>query len=219
MKKKVLIGFYILIVLIGLAVFMTANGFQGKNAQAVQAGEKVYKQQCAICHGDNGKGEGANAGTSLNSQVFLSSASDDDLVNYIAEGRPEAAMPAYGPRLSKEELKNVVAFIRDWQKGEMKFDVPDPIAGNAETGEKIYKRSCIQCHGEGGAGKPKMGTVLAHPNYLKYSTDQQIWINTAYGRENTRMAPSLKGLDGVRQLSKKDISDVVAYIRSLEKEE
>ncbi|WP_409270624.1 c-type cytochrome [Neobacillus sp. SCS-31] len=217
MKKKLLIGFYILIVIIGVAVFITANGFNGKNAEAVQAGEKVYKLNCAICHGETGKGEGAKAGTSINSQIFLSSASDEDLSNYIKYGRPEAAMPAYGPRLSEEELKNVVAFIRNWHKKEMKFDdVPNPVVGNPENGEKIYKMSCIQCHGEGGAGKPKMGTALAHPNYLKYSTDKQIWIDTAYGRENTRMAPSLKGLEGVRQLSKKDISDVVSYIRSLE---
>lgn len=216
MKKKLLICFYILIAVIGVAIFITTNGFKGKNYEAVQAGEKVYKLQCAICHGETGKGEGAKAGTSINSQIFLSSASDEDLMNYIVHGRPEAAMPAYGPRLSEEELKNVVAFIRNWQKDKMKFEVPDPAVGNAANGEKIYKMSCIQCHGEKGAGKTKMGTALAHPEYLKYTTDKQIWINTAYGRENTRMAPSLKGLDGVRQLSKNEISDVVAYIRSLE---
>ncbi|WP_316569643.1 c-type cytochrome [Neobacillus sp. YIM B06451] len=218
MKKKLLIGFYILIVMIGVTVVIAANGFKGKNAEAVQAGEKVYKLNCAICHGETGKGEGAKVGTAINSQVFLSSSSDEDLTNYIEYGRPEAAMPAYGPRLSKEELKNVVAFIRNWQKGEKKFDVPDPVAGNPANGEKVYRMSCIQCHGEEGAGKQKMGTALANPEYLKYNTDKQIWINTAYGRENTRMAPSLKGLEGVRQLSKKDISDVVSYIRSLEKQ-
>ncbi|WP_053367101.1 c-type cytochrome [Bacillus sp. FJAT-27245] len=218
MKKKVLISIYILTVLIGVAVFITANGFKGKNTEAVQAGEKVYKLQCAVCHGETGKGEGAKVGTAINSQIFLSSASDEDLSNYIKYGRPEAAMPAYGPRLSEEELQNVVAFIRNWQNGEMKLEVPDRVVGNPENGEKIYNMSCIQCHGERGAGKQKMGTALANREYLKYSTDEQIWINTAYGRENTRMAPSLKGLEGVRQLSKKDISDVVSYIRSLEKQ-
>ncbi|WP_059171565.1 c-type cytochrome [Bacillus sp. FJAT-27445] len=219
MKKKVLISFYLLIAIIGVTVFITTNGLKGKNYKAVQAGEKVYQQQCLICHGDTGKGEGKNAGTSINSQIFLSSVSDQDLTHYIEFGRPEAAMPAYGPRLSEEQLKNVVAFIRNWQKKKIKFDVPDKISGNVENGEKIYQRACIQCHGERGAGKVKMGTALANPGYLKYNTDEQIWINTAYGREDTRMAPSLKGTEGVRQLSKKDITDVVSYIRSLEKGE
>ena len=54
-----------------------------------------------------------------------------------------------------------------------------------------------------GAGKFKMGTALSNPQYLKYTTDKQIWIGTAYGREDTRMGPSLKGLEGVRQLRKR----------------
>jgi cytochrome c oxidase cbb3-type subunit 3 len=62
-----------------------------------------------------------------------------------------------------------------------------------------------------------MGTALSNPQYLKYTTDKQIWIETAYGREETRMGPSLKGLEGVRQLKEKDITDIVTYIRSLEK--
>jgi cytochrome c oxidase cbb3-type subunit 3 len=74
----------------------------------------------------------------------------------------------------------------------------------------------MSCHGENGAGREKMGTVLSNPQYLKYTTDRQIWISTAYGREETRMGPSLKGEEGVRQLKEKDISDVVTYIRSLQ---
>ncbi|WP_240035227.1 c-type cytochrome [Neobacillus notoginsengisoli] len=219
MKKKLLIGSYVLIVILGITVFISTDGFKGKNYEAVQAGEKFYKQECAICHGDTGKGEGKQVGTAISSQVFLSSVSDKDLYNYVKYGRPEAAMPAYGPRISEEQLKNVVAYMRNWQKEKVKFDVPEKITGSVAEGEKVYNLSCIQCHGEAGAGKPKMGTALSHPLYLKYTTDKQIWIGTAYGRENTRMAPSLKGLEGVRQLSEKQISDVVSYIRSLENKE
>ena len=41
-------------------------------------------------------------------------------------------------------------------------------------------------------------------------------MDTAYGREDTRMGPSLKGLDGARQLKEKDITDIISYIRSLQ---
>ena len=216
MKKQLLIGIYLLIVILGVTVFISTNGFKGKNFEAVQAGEKIYNQECLICHGETGKGEGKNVGTSISSQVFLNSVSDEDLYNYVKYGRPEAAMPAYGTRISEEQLQNVVAFMRNWQNENTKFDVPEKITGSIAEGEKVYNRSCIQCHGEEGAGKQKMGTALSHPLHLKYTTDKQIWIGTAYGREGTRMAPSLKGLDGVRQLSKQQISDVVVYIRSLE---
>ncbi|ALC89971.1 cytochrome c [Bacillus sp. FJAT-18017] len=219
MKKKLLIGSYILVVIIGISVFVGTNGFKGKNYESVQAGEKIYKAECALCHGDTGKGEGSKVGTALNSQVYLSYSSDEDLYNSVKYGRPAAAMPAYGERMSEEQLQNVVDFMRSWQKDEINFDVPEKIEGDPVAGEKIYNRSCLTCHGEKGAGKKSMGTVLANPEHLKYTSDRQIWIGVAYGREETRMAPSLKGLDGIRQLSKQEISDVVAFIRSLEKRE
>lgn len=126
-------------------------------------------------------------------------------------------MPAYGPRLSDKELKNLVAFIRDWQTKEIEFDVPKTISGDPERGTAQFNLYCLNCHGEAGIGKEKMGTALSNPQYLKYTTDKQIWIDLTYGREETRMGPSLKGLDGARQLKEKDINDIVTYIRSLEK--
>ncbi|MEH7301627.1 c-type cytochrome [Neobacillus drentensis] len=214
--KKILIGSYILIIIGIIVCINNSHLFEGNSSKAVTAGEKLYKKNCLVCHGETGRGEGANAGTAINSQKFLSSVSDKDLYNYVKYGREGTGMPAYGPRLSEKELTNLVAFMRDWQTEEMKFDVPKTIAGDLERGKAQYNLYCLNCHGEAGAGKLKMGTALANPQYLKYTSDKQIWISTAYGREETRMGPSLKGLEGARQLKKEDITDIVTYIRSLE---
>jgi cytochrome c oxidase cbb3-type subunit III len=215
--KKLLIGSYILII-IGI-IFCIANSdiFASENSKAIAAGEKVYQKNCLICHGETGKGEGKNAGTAINSQIFLSSVSDNDLYNYIKYGREGTGMPAYGPRLTEKDLTNVVAFIRDWQTEELDLDVPEAISGDPNQGKQKYDLYCLACHGEAGAGKLKMGTALGNPLYLQYTTDKQLWIGAAYGREDTRMGPSLKGLDGARQLKEQDITDIVSYIRSLEK--
>ena len=214
--KKILIGSYILIIIGIIVCINNSHLFEGNSSKAVTAGEKLYKKNCLVCHGETGRGEGANAGTAINSQKFLSSVSDKDLYNYVKYGREGTGMPAYGPRLSEKELTNLVALMRDWQTEEMKFDVPKTIAGDLERGKTQYNLYCLNCHGEAGAGKLKMGTALANPQYLKYTSDKQIWISTAYGREETRMGPSLKGLEGARQLKKEDITDIVTYIRSLE---
>ncbi|MEH7107251.1 MULTISPECIES: c-type cytochrome [Bacillaceae] len=214
--KKILISFYILII-IGI-IFAISNTpiFGSGNKKAVAAGEKTYNQNCLICHGETGKGEGAKAGTAINNQVFLNSVSDKDLYHYVKYGREGTGMPEYGPRLSEKELQNVVAFMRDWQSEDTKYKVPKTVAGDPNRGLKQYNVYCLTCHGQAGAGKIKMGTALANPQFLKYTTDKQLWIWTAYGREDTRMGPSLKGLEGVRQLSQQDISDIVSYLRSLE---
>jgi len=213
--KKILIGFYILIIIGIIVCISNSDIFVKKNSKAIAAGGKVYSKNCLVCHGETGKGEGLNAGTALNNQNFLNTVSNKDLFNYVKYGRDGTGMPAYGPRLSEKDINNLVAFMRDWQTEENEFDFPKTISGNSERGEKQYNLYCLNCHGEAGAGKRKMGTALANPQYLKYTTDKQIWLTTAYGREETRMGPSLKGLDGVRQLSKEDITDIVSYIRTL----
>ncbi|MCH6266661.1 MULTISPECIES: c-type cytochrome [Neobacillus] len=214
--KKILIGTYILIT-IGI-VFCIANSgiFSSENSKAIAAGEKVYAKNCLACHGETGKGEGAKDGTAINNQHFLSSVSDQDLYNYVKYGREGTSMPSYETRLSDKDLKNLVAFMREWQTEELDLKASATVLGDPERGKEQYKLYCLSCHGENGAGKIKMGTALSSPQYLKYTSDKQIWIGTAYGREETRMGPSLKGLEGARQLTEQDISDITAYIRSLE---
>ncbi|WP_251551340.1 c-type cytochrome [Neobacillus muris] len=214
--KKLLIGIYILIMIGIVFAIGNSNLFDNENSKAIAAGEKVYNKNCLICHGETGKGEGKNAGTALNNQHFLNSVSDQDLYNYIKHGREGTAMPAYGPRLSDKEIKNLTVFIRNWQTEKIDLEAPKSITGSPENGEKLYSLYCLSCHGEAGAGILKMGPALSNPQYLKDTADSQIWIDTAYGREETRMGPSLKGQEGVRQLRKQDISDIVSYIRSLE---
>lgn len=214
--KKILIGFYILIA-VGIVFVISNSGILStKDIKAAEAGEKIYKQQCFACHGDNGKGQGAKEGTAINNQHYLNTVSDKDIYQTIKNGRDGTVMPAYGSNLNENDLENLTAFIRNWQSESLDLKAPEKITGDAENGKKLYNLYCANCHGLEGAGKKKMGTVLASPQKLQYITDKQIWISTAYGREDTRMGPSLKGLDGVRQLSEQHISDIVVYIRSLE---
>jgi mono/diheme cytochrome c family protein len=214
--KKILYGLYILIFIGIIICIRNSDIFDSQKSKAITAGEEVYNKQCLICHGETGRGEGKNAGTAINNQNYLNSVSDKDIYNSIKFGREGTGMPSYGPRLTEADLHNLVAFIRYWQSEEIEFEVPSTIAGNLENGEKLYQLYCLSCHGEAGAGKLKMGTALSNPQFLKYTTDQQIWISTAYGRENTKMSASLKGLDGVRQLKKDEITDIVTFLRSLE---
>jgi cytochrome c oxidase cbb3-type subunit III len=217
MMKRILIGVYILIT-IGIVFLLTQLNphEEPRDTVAIEAGEKLYMQMCAACHGNTGLGEGAKQGTALNNQQFLNSVSNEDLYNYVKYGREGTLMPDY-EFLSDEQLNQLVAYMRDWQTEKIDFDVPESINGDMVNGERIYGLYCLSCHGVEGIGKKKMGTALTNPQYLQFTTDQQIWIATAYGRDKTRMAASLEGLDGVRQLSKEEITDVITYIRSLHK--
>lgn len=175
-------------------------------------GEQIYTDYCVDCHGENGKGESAQIGTSLNNQHFLSTFSNQEIINMIEVGKKQTLMPGFH-FLEAKEIESVVSFIRDWQKDSLTLEAPSVIEGNATNGKKLYNLYCITCHGETGSGTLTKATALANPVTLRTMTAKQMWVTAAYGREETRMGPSLKELEGVRQLKEQEISDIISYIR------
>ncbi|MGZ6123323.1 MAG: c-type cytochrome [Myxococcales bacterium] len=92
---------------------------------APSPGQAVYDRDCAHCHGATGKGDGEeSAYLNPSPQDFttgiLDKRSDDFLAAVIAEGGAakglSGAMPP-SPKLSKDDVKTVVAYIRQLGKG------------------------------------------------------------------------------------------------------
>jgi cytochrome c oxidase cbb3-type subunit 3 len=84
----------------------------------VRAGKAIFSTICATCHGVGGLGQSAPA---LNNPGFLKAASDGYLKKTLEIGRPGTPMRSFlGPsglaNLSDQDLNNVVAYIRSWQK-------------------------------------------------------------------------------------------------------
>lgn len=88
----------------------------------VRKGEKVYKENCASCHGSQGKGVTAPA---LSNKSFLSYATDEFIEYAIVNGRDGTAMQAFGEKLESSEVNNLVAYIRsnatDWSPSSVKL--------------------------------------------------------------------------------------------------
>lgn len=82
-------------------------------------GEAVFQQNCVICHGPNGKGDGA-AAAGLNpkpanfSERQSSTATKqlDVVTNGGASQKLSPVMPAFGEALSEQQLKDVIAYVR-----------------------------------------------------------------------------------------------------------
>jgi mono/diheme cytochrome c family protein len=211
--KKWLISLTVLILVVIVVIFSSSPGDESHaEGNAIILGEKIYTDYCVDCHGENGKGEGAQIGTALNNQHFLSTFSNQDIFNMIEDGKDQTLMPGFD-FLEAKEIDSVVSFIRKWQKDPLNLEAPAMIEGNATNGKKLYNLYCITCHGETGSGTLTKAAAIANPLTLDNITAEQMWITAAYGREETRMGPSLIGLEGVRQLEEPEISDVITYIR------
>ncbi len=79
------------------------------------AGKVLFSQHCMTCHGPKGRGDGLQiAGATV---ADLSSPTTQrklnvDLLTTIHEGRPGRVMPSWEYRLSKEQTRDVLAYIR-----------------------------------------------------------------------------------------------------------
>ena len=99
----------------------TAGGGGSGNAAA---GDAVFQSTCATCHGPDAMGiEGL--GKTLIANAWVQDHSDDELVDFLAIGRPAGDplnttgvdMPPKGgnPALNDDDLLDVVAFLRTLQ--------------------------------------------------------------------------------------------------------
>jgi len=86
----------------------------------VLAGSELYQQQCAVCHGAQGMGDG-DAAKDLNPSpallaymIQMPMSVDEYMMWSIAEGGKAfgTAMPAFKETLSEEEIWKIVTFMR-----------------------------------------------------------------------------------------------------------
>jgi putative copper resistance protein D len=116
---------------VAVGVVMTLSGFFAATPQtqlanpipatvdSISAGEEVYLNTCAACHGVDARGGGPQSGTTrvrppalVGPGSHLGQHTDGDLHYFIGNGLP-GGMPAWANRLTDDEIWNVINFLRD----------------------------------------------------------------------------------------------------------
>lgn len=85
-------------------------------------GQRLFIRYCATCHGSEGAGDGFNAYNlnpkprDLSDAQYQRAVSDGWLTEVVAQGgrgvNRSPLMPAYGHTLTRDQIREVVAFIR-----------------------------------------------------------------------------------------------------------
>lgn len=133
-----------LVLTVGIAPAAQTQDHQYTSAD-IEAGSRLYVNQCALCHGANGDGV---QGVDLRRGVFRRSVSDEDLARVITTGIAATGMPAF--KFQPAEVTAVLAFIRAG------FDPAGTAVkvGNPAKGAALFagKGGCVACHRVNGTG-------------------------------------------------------------------
>ncbi|GJL54968.1 MAG: hypothetical protein NPIRA02_21000 [Nitrospirales bacterium] len=84
-----------------------------------EKGKAIYNTYCLNCHGQTGKGDGPIGQALIPPAADLTATgnkSDTILLNTIRNGRPGTAMPSWKSDLSKQEMEDILAYIRNLTK-------------------------------------------------------------------------------------------------------
>jgi cytochrome c oxidase cbb3-type subunit III len=179
----------------------------------------LYSQNCAGCHGAEGKG---GAAIGLANPVYLAIADQASMRKVIASGVHGTAMPAFaessGGMLTDKQIDILTDQIRSrWsQHGILDSANPPSYAskstGSAQQGELAYKTYCASCHGPQGRGGPK-GSAITDNSFLALVSDQGLRTIVITGRPDFG-APDWRGNLPGKPMSDQEITDVVAWLAS-----
>jgi mono/diheme cytochrome c family protein len=181
----------------------------------------LFSQNCAGCHGSEGKG---NAALALANPVYLAIADDAVLRRVITDGVPGTAMPAFahsaGGMLTEKQVEILVQGLRGWAAPGAPSASPPPYAttsgGDAGRGAQVFAAGCASCHGPEGKGGAKAGSIV-DGSYLALVSDQSLRTTVIAGRPDIGH-PDWQGAGPGRALTDGEVTDVVAWLASLRTE-
>lgn len=110
--EKMILRFGPAVFLVGLMMLAVPN-----SALAQDDAVKLFKANCVLCHGADGSGN-TPAGKAMKAKDLKSDEvqkqTDAQLTEVISKGRNK--MPAFGSKFSPDQIKSLVAYIRQSAK-------------------------------------------------------------------------------------------------------
>jgi cytochrome c oxidase cbb3-type subunit 3/ubiquinol-cytochrome c reductase cytochrome c subunit len=187
--------------------------------EQVLAFDKLYGDNCAGCHGVDGKNGSA---TNLANPEYEALIDDASLREVIAKGQKGTLMPGFslqsGGTLTDQQIDALLQGMRaHWRQGNpFGGETPPPYkashAGDPVKGKPVYAIACARCHGVSRQQPGKAGTIL-DGSFLALINDQMVRTTVIAGRPDIG-EPDWRGHIPGRAMRDDEITDLTAWLMS-----
>ena len=154
-------------------------------------GNQLFGDNCAACHGRDGKGRENYPDLTDNDWIWGGGpeAIAQTLTVGVNSSHPESRigqMPAFGrdEMLDAQQVRDVATFVTT---------LSDPTVSTADTidrvdrGREVFQSTCIACHGDDAKGNPELGAPNLTDNRWVYGGTLQRIIATIHGGRQGHM--------------------------------
>ena len=136
------------------------------------AGEALYAENCAPCHGATGLGNGPDASqlpipvAAIGTAAVARQSTPEEWYILVTQGDLERSMPPFRS-LTDRQRWDILAYVYSLSVSD------DSLA----LGQELYQNNCIQCHGESGQGDgPAVANMTTRPRDF---TEQAFMADTS----------------------------------------
>jgi mono/diheme cytochrome c family protein len=172
------------------------------------AGQEIYLEKCAPCHGQTGLGDGERAAglpnpvAAIGTAELARNASPTQWYTVVSQGNLERFMPPF-PSLNDRQRWDVIAYV---------FSLSQPVESSAQGGQ-LYQVECAACHGKQGKGD---GPQAAGKTMADF-TDQEYMASQPAANlfQEIASSESHAQADFANKLSEDQRWALAGYLRSL----
>ncbi|MGM0520458.1 MAG: cytochrome-c oxidase, cbb3-type subunit III [Pseudomonadota bacterium] len=135
-----------------------------KDQEAMQVAERIYQNNCAVCHGSNA--QGGYGFPNLTDDQWLYGGEPENIVTTLNNGR-NGLMPSW-QQLGENNIENLTQYVLSLSSLEHDED-------RAEQGESTFMSVCAACHTPQGTGNTSLGAPnLTNDTWLYLAPGQTV---------------------------------------------
>lgn len=117
-----------------------------KDQEAMQVAERIFLNNCAVCHGSNARG--GYGFPNLTNDDWLYGGEPENIVTTLTNGR-NGLMPSW-QQLGENNIENLTQFV-------LSLSGEDHDEDRAEKGQSTFTSVCAACHTPDGTGNQALG--------------------------------------------------------------
>ncbi|MYL23046.1 cytochrome-c oxidase, cbb3-type subunit III [Vreelandella massiliensis] len=135
-----------------------------KNQEAMQVAERIYQNNCAVCHGSNA--QGGYGFPNLTDDDWLYGGEPENILTSLNNGR-NGLMPSW-QQLGENNIENLTQYVL--ALSDLEHD-----EARAEQGESTFMSVCAACHTPQGTGNTSLGAPdLTNDTWLYLAPGQTV---------------------------------------------